>query len=88
MNPAPTPFPAEHAANRADGAEARMSALKIEIGALFAEIAALKAEMSAWYAGGQAQRFPRYPLLAEREVKLSRLDSEFKQLWDAHHAKQ
>ena len=82
--------PDKHITDRrtaAQAEEARMAALKAEIAVTFARIDTLKAEMDAWYAAGRTQRFPHYATLAALEVRLSALDSEFKQLWDAHHAR-
>jgi uncharacterized protein (DUF4213/DUF364 family) len=46
----------------------------------------LKHEMESWYAEGNSQRFPQYPLLERVNTRLSRLDSSYKPLWDQYGA--
>ncbi|MEW5837250.1 MAG: hypothetical protein AB1717_00225 [Pseudomonadota bacterium] len=74
-------------AEQSPSAEERMQMLKAAIASCFARIKQLKDDMAAWYAAGQSKRFPHYQELAALEIRLSALDSEFKQLWDAKQAR-
>lgn len=61
-----------------------MDWLKVQIAACFREKNRLTEAMDAWYAAGKTERFPQYRLLEEVGVRLSRLDSAYKALWDVH----
>ena len=43
----------------------------------------IKKEMEAWYANNMKGRFPRQTELFTLDTELSKLDSQFKRLWDA-----
>lgn len=56
--------------------------LKDQIAACAAEKNSLTREMEHWYSFGNKKRFPKYQLLEEVNIRLSRLDSSYKLLWD------
>lgn len=56
--------------------------LRAHIAACAAEKHALSAAMDDWYSAGNSRRFPNYPLLEATNIRLSRLDSSYKPLWD------
>ncbi len=60
-----------------------MAWLKQQIADCVAEKNKLTADMEAWYAAGNARRFPGYLLLEQTNARLSRLDSSYKPLWDS-----
>lgn len=45
----------------------------------------LKCDMAAWYDAGNSSRFPGYDRLEAADIRLSRLDTCFKRIWDARH---
>ncbi|QWF71128.1 DUF364 domain-containing protein [Methylomonas paludis] len=59
-----------------------MSWLKQQIADCAAERSRLSAAMEAWYSAGNSSRFPDYALLERVNIRLSRLDSSYKPLWD------
>lgn len=61
-----------------------MNWLKGQIAECAAERLSLTEEMESWYAAGNKSRFPKHDLLEQTSNRLSRLDSSFKLLWDAH----
>ncbi|MDD5274955.1 MAG: DUF364 domain-containing protein [Methylovulum sp.] len=60
-----------------------MAWLKQQIADCVAEKHRLTAEMENWYSAGNLSRYPAYRLLEETNVRLSRLDSSYKPLWDS-----
>lgn len=64
-------------------AESNMGWLKEQIAADFAVKQRLTQAMDQWYSSGKRGRFPDYQVLDAVTVRLSRLDSAYKRLWDA-----
>jgi uncharacterized protein (DUF4213/DUF364 family) len=69
------------------GLSAAMAWSKALIARTAAEKEALARDMAGWYARGETRRFPRYAELESATLALSRLDTCFKRLWDAAHAR-
>ncbi len=61
-----------------------MAWLKQQIADCAAEKYRLTVAMNDWYAENNRQRFPDFELLEQLNVRLSRLDSSYKPLWDQH----
>ena len=62
-----------------------MNWLKTRIAQDYAEKARLTDEMERWYGSGKSSRFPQFNELHDTTARLSRMDTSFKTLWDAHH---
>lgn len=62
-----------------------MAWLKNNIAQDYAEKQRLTNAMEHWYSSGKSQRFPEFNQLNQVTTRLSRLDSGYKRLWDAHH---
>ena len=58
--------------------------LKQQIGACATERTQLNQDMESWYANGNRNRFPQYNKLERVGVRLSRMDTSYKDLWDRH----
>jgi uncharacterized protein (DUF4213/DUF364 family) len=65
-----------------------MNWLKQQIADCAAEKTRLTIEMEHWYATGNTSRFPAYQLLEQANIRLARLDSSYKPLWDRYPASQ
>ncbi|MGZ5051838.1 MAG: Rossmann-like domain-containing protein [Methylobacter sp.] len=63
---------------------ASMAWIQRQIRDCVSEKARLSQDMENWYAAGRASRFPGYADLEQINVRLSRLDSSYKPLWDKH----
>lgn len=63
-----------------------MTWLKQQIGDCAACRNRLKQDMENWYAEGNSQRYPRYSELEQAGIRLSRMDTCYKELWDRHGA--
>lgn len=63
---------------------ASMAWIRHQIRDCVSEKARLSQNMENWYAAGNATRFPGYADLEQINVRLSRLDSSYKPLWDKH----
>lgn len=61
-----------------------MTWLKQQIADCAADRLRLTSEMDSWYSAGNISRFPAYRILEECNIRLSRLDSSYKLLWDQH----
>ena len=61
-----------------------MNWLKTRIAQDYAEKARLNDEMERWYGSGKTSRFPQFNDLHDATARLSRMDTSFKILWDAH----
>jgi len=61
-----------------------MNWLKQQIADCASEKKQLNEEMEVWYASGKTKRFPKYRSLEQINSRLSRMDSSYKTLWDAH----
>lgn len=59
-----------------------MAWLKQQIASCAAEKKQLTDAMESWYATGNTRRFPDYSKLDQINIRLSRMDSSFKKLWD------
>lgn len=57
--------------------------LKRRIADTYTEKDRLTQSMEQWYSKGQSKRFPRFAELQDLNVRLSRMDSAYKTLWDA-----
>ncbi len=66
------------------GSEAATEWSKQLIARTVAEKEILTRAMDDWYGNGETRRFPRYGELEALNLALSRLDTCFKKLWDAH----
>ncbi len=62
-----------------------MNWLKTRIAQEYADKARLSDEMERWYGSGKSSRFPQFNELHDTTARLSRMDTSFKTLWDAHH---
>lgn len=71
----------------ADIGASRVQATQLEIQKTVARRQELKSEMDAWYGSGNKGRFSSYAELEEIEIRLSRLDTRYKRLWDARQSK-
>lgn len=69
----------------ADLGQAEMKWYQTAIGDLVARREYLKQAMEHWYASGNKMRFPEYSELDGIEVELSKLDSNYKRMWDARN---
>jgi len=69
----------------ADIGTRNLQGYKHDIARLYAERDELKREMEQWYGNRQLGRFPGYQRLDVIEQQLSRLDSQYKRMWDARH---
>ncbi|MGR9044647.1 MAG: Rossmann-like domain-containing protein [Gammaproteobacteria bacterium] len=65
------------------GADTSLAWLKRQIADTYAEKERLTLDMSHWYGEGNSKRFPYYADLHEANIRLSRMDSAYKTLWDA-----
>ncbi|MGR9116025.1 MAG: Rossmann-like domain-containing protein [Gammaproteobacteria bacterium] len=63
--------------------ETNLSWLKRQIAETFADKEKLTQAMERWYAEGNLKRFPNYAELHDANLRLSRMDSAYKSLWDA-----
>jgi uncharacterized protein (DUF4213/DUF364 family) len=63
-----------------------MAWLKSQIALDYADRQQLNLAMAQWYGGGNKGRFPDFNRLTRVTTKLSRMDSSYKRLWDAHSA--
>jgi len=70
----------------ADIGQKRMQAVKQEIAELAERRDALKYEMGQWYEAGNTSRFPMLAGLEQVQADLSRLDTQYKYMWDVRHA--
>lgn len=61
-----------------------MAWLKANIAQDYAEKQRLTSAMEHWYVSGKSQRFPEFNQLNQITTRLSRMDSGYKRLWDAH----
>ena len=61
-----------------------LSWLKQQIADCAAEKNRLTQQMESWYANSHSGRFPDYPLLEKVNIRLSRLDTSYKPLWDQY----
>jgi uncharacterized protein (DUF4213/DUF364 family) len=59
--------------------------LKSQIAQCYAEKQQLTQAMEAWYGAGNPGRYPEFTRLDQITARLSRMDSSYKNLWDAHH---
>jgi uncharacterized protein len=59
-----------------------MAWLKAQIGETYSEKQQLNEAMEAWYGSGKKARFPSLSELDQVTIKLSRMDSSYKKLWD------
>jgi uncharacterized protein (DUF4213/DUF364 family) len=62
-----------------------MAWLKTQIAQCYAEKQRLTQAMEAWYGAGSPGRYPEFEKLDQITAHLSRMDSSYKNLWDAHH---
>ncbi|MGJ0428146.1 Rossmann-like domain-containing protein [Methylobacter sp.] len=62
-----------------------MAWLKTQIARCYAEKQQLTQAMEAWYGAGRPGRYPEFEKLDQITARLSRMDSSYKNLWDAHH---
>jgi len=60
--------------------------LKRQIADCAAEKSGLTDQMERWYGQGNTSRYPDYGLLEQVNNRLSRMDTSYKALWDAHRA--
>jgi hypothetical protein len=63
-----------------------MTWLKNRIAQDYNEKQQLTLAMEQWYSSGKNGRFPEFNQLHQVTTRLSRMDSSYKRLWDAHHA--
>ncbi|WAK01227.1 Rossmann-like domain-containing protein [Methylobacter sp. YRD-M1] len=62
-----------------------MTWLKTQIAQCYAEKQHLTQAMEAWYGANKPGRYPEFEKLDQITTRLSRMDSSYKNLWDAHH---
>ncbi len=62
--------------------EKNLAWIKKRIAETFADKERLTQSMSQWYTNGNSHRFPQYADLNDANLRLSRMDSVYKTLWD------
>ncbi len=66
---------------------ALLRSLKEEIIAVVERREAMKEQMASWYADGRGARYPFAAQLETLDIELSRLDTQYKALWDRAQGK-